>query len=89
MHPEADDNSGFYYSRYDAPKEGEEFSGTNYYQKLYFHRIGTPQTDDELIYERRDQKEWGFGGFVTEDGNYLIISVWKGSDRKNQIFFKD
>ena len=85
----ADDNSGFYYSRYDAPKEGEEFSGTNYYQKLYFHRIGTPQTDDELIYERRDQKEWGFGGFVTEDGNYLIISVWKGSDRKNQIFFKD
>ena len=84
----ANDNSGFYYSRYDEPKEGEEFSGTNYFQKLYFHRIGTSQSEDQLIYQRADQKEWGFGGYVTEDGNYLIISVWKGSDRKNQRFYK-
>ena len=85
----ANDNSGFYYSRYDEPKEGEEFSGTNYFQKLYFHKIGTSQSEDQLIYQRADQKEWGFGGYVTEDGNYLIISVWKGSDRKNQLFYKD
>ena len=85
----ANDNSGFYYSRYDEPKEGEEFSGTNYFQKLFFHKIGTSQSEDQLIYQRADQKEWGFGGYVTEDGNYLIISVWKGSDRKNQLFYKD
>ncbi len=85
----ANDNSGFFYSRYDEPKEGKEFSGTNYFQKLYFHKIGTSQSKDQLIYQRGDQKEWGFGGYVTEDGNYLIISVWKGSDRKNQIFYKD
>ncbi|MBT6724748.1 MAG: S9 family peptidase, partial [Planctomycetaceae bacterium] len=85
----ANDNSGFYYSRYDEPKEGEEFSGTNYFQKLYFHKIGTSQSEDQLIYQRADQKEWGFGGYVTEDGNYLIISVWKGSDRKNQLFYKN
>ncbi len=85
----AHDNSGFYYSRYDAPEEGEEFSGTNYFQKLYFHKIGTAQSEDRLIYQREDEKEWGFGGYVTEDGQYLIISVWKGSDRKNQLFYKD
>lgn len=85
----AHDNSGFYYSRYDEPKEGEEFSGTNYFQKLFFHKIGTPQSDDKLIYQRDDEKEWGFGGYVTEDGRYLLISVWQGSDRKNQLFYKD
>ncbi len=85
----AHDNSGFFYSRYDEPEQGEELSGTNYFQKLYFHKIGTPQSADQLIYQREDKKQWGFGGYVTEDGNYLIISVWKGSDRKNQLFYKD
>lgn len=83
------DNSGFYYSRYDEPKAGEKYTGTNYYQKLYYHKLGTPQADDQLIYERQDEKEWGFGGDVTEDGKYLIISVWRGTEQKNLIFYKD
>ncbi|HIA18501.1 MAG TPA: S9 family peptidase, partial [Planctomycetaceae bacterium] len=85
----AHDNSGFYYSVYDPPQAGAEFSGTNYFQKLYFHKIGERQEQDQLIYERPDQKEWGFGGQVTEDGNYLIISNWQGTLRKNQIFYLD
>lgn len=85
----AKDGSGFFYSRYDAPKEGEKLTGQNYFQKLYFHRIGKPQETDTLIYNRPDQKEWGFGGHVTEDGRYLIIEVWKGTERKNRVFFKD
>lgn len=85
----AGDNSGFYYSRYDEPAEGTEFSGTNHYQKLYFHKLGQPQSEDQLIYQREDEKEWGFGGQVTEDGRFLIISVWKGTLRKNQLFYKD
>lgn len=83
------DASGFYYSRYDEPKHGEQLSGSNYYQKLYYHKLGTPQSDDTLIYERPDEKDWGFGGSVTEDGNYLIISVWQGTERKNRIYYKD
>lgn len=83
------DGSGFYYSRYDEPKAGAEFTGTNYYQKLYFHKLGAPQADDQLIYERKDQKEWGFGGEPTEDGRYLIIGVWRGTDPKNQVFYRD
>ena len=83
------DGSGFYYSRYDEPKAGEQLTGQNFYQKLYFHKLGTPQSDDKLIYERADQKEWGFGGGVTDDGHYLIISVWRGTDPKNQVFYRD
>lgn len=83
------DNKGFYYSRYDAPEPGKELQQANYYQKLYYHALGTPQEQDKLIYERPDQKEWGFGGYVTEDGRYLILSVWQGTDPKNRVFYKD
>ena len=83
------DSTGFYYSRFDEPKDGAELKDALYYQKLYFHKLGTPQSEDTLIYERPDQKEWGFAGHVTEDGHYLIIHVWKGTHRENGIFFKD
>jgi prolyl oligopeptidase len=83
------DHQGFFYSRYDEPNEATKFEDANYYQKLYYHRLGTPQSEDILVYERPDQKEWGFGGQVTDDGAYLIISVWKGTDPKNLIFYQD
>lgn len=83
------DGKGFFYSRYDEPKEGETFTGANFYQKLFYHQLGEPQSGDMLVYERRDQKEWGFGGRVTEDGRYLVISVWRGTERKNQVFYKE
>ncbi len=83
------DNKGFYYSRYDEPQAGAKFTGANYYQKLYYHKLGDDQANDKLIYERKDQKEWGFGGSVTEDGKYLIITVWRGTEQKNLIFYQD
>ncbi len=83
------DNQGFFYSRYDEPNNKTKLEDTNYYQKLYYHRLGTPQSEDLLIYQRLDQKEWGFNGGVTEDGKYLIISVWLGTDSKNLVFYKD
>lgn len=83
------DHQGFFYSRYDEPNANTQFEDINYYQKLYYHRLGTPQSDDELIYERPDQKEWMFGSDVTEDGKYLIIYVSQGSDPRNLIFWKD
>jgi len=83
------DGQGFFYSRYDEPSPESKLEGINYYQKLYYHRLGTCQSEDELIYERPDQKEWGFSGSVTEDGRYLIISVWLGTDPRNLVFYKD
>lgn len=83
------DGKGFFYSAYDPPQEGEEFEAANYFQKLYYHRLGTPQSEDELVYHRPDQKEWGFSGMVTDDGAYLIITVWKGTDDTSLVFYKD
>ena len=80
--------AGFYYSRYDAP-EGDALKTANYYHKLYYHRLGTPQSDDRLIYERLDHKEWGFYGDVTEDGRYLLIYVTQGTADENGVFYLD
>jgi prolyl oligopeptidase len=83
------DGKGFFYSRFDEPQKENEFKGTLFFQKLYYHRLGTPQSDDELVYHRPDQKEWGFGGGVTDDGRYLIITVTQGTDTRNRLFYKD
>lgn len=83
------DNQGFFYSRYDEPNEATKLEDANYFQKLFYHRLGTSQSDDILIYERSDQKEWGFNGSVTDDGRYLLIYIWLGTDPRNLLFVKD
>src|SRR5215471_13231024 len=83
------DNKGFFYSRYDEPKQGTMLRDANYFQKLYYHKLGTPQSEDKLIYERPDNKELGFQGNVTDDGHYLIITVWQGTSPKNRLYYKD
>lgn len=83
------DASGFFYARYDQPDEGEELTGTNENQKLFFHALGTDQADDRLVFKRDDEPKWGFSPQVTDDGRYLVIHNWKGSEPKSQIFVKD
>jgi prolyl oligopeptidase len=83
------EGSGFFYSRYDKPDEKNKLRSQVYNHKLFFHTLGTPQSQDKLIYERPDQKEWLFNAEVTDDGHYLIISVQRGTDPKNRIFYKD
>jgi prolyl oligopeptidase len=83
------DGKGFFYSRYDEPKEATKLADVNYFQKLYYHRIGTEQSADVLVYDRPDQKEWGFGATATDDGHYLIITATKGTAHKYRIFYKD
>ncbi|MGV3531490.1 MAG: prolyl oligopeptidase family serine peptidase, partial [Chthoniobacteraceae bacterium] len=85
----AADGSGFYYSRYDEPAPGTALTGLNEFQKLYFHKIGTPQSEDVLVYERKDQPKWGLGGGVTDDGRYLAIHVSEGTAPQNRFFYKD
>ena len=83
------DGSGFFYSRYDAPKPGDALTGVNKFHKLYFHRLGTEQGADTLVYERKDKPDWGFGGRVTDDGRYLIISASEGTDPKNRVLYQE
>ena len=83
------DGSGFYYSRYDEPKEETKLADVNYFQKVYFHKVGTNQGEDKLVYERKDQKEWGFGAEVSDDGRYLLLTISQGTDRRNRIYYQD
>jgi prolyl oligopeptidase len=83
------DGKGFFYSRFDAPKPGEEFQKTTLNQKVYYHRLGTPQSDDVLVYRRPDHPDWGFQTAVTEDGRYLILTIWKGTNHQYRITYRD
>ncbi|MDQ3323012.1 MAG: prolyl oligopeptidase family serine peptidase [Acidobacteriota bacterium] len=83
------DGKGVFYSRFPEADDKSKLSAINYYQKLYYHKLGTPQSEDVLIYERLDDKEMGVGGYVTEDGKWLIINVSKGTAPMNMVFYKD
>ena len=85
----APDGSGFYYSRYDAPIEGGEYQNANYNQKVFFHTLNTLQAEDTLIYERPDNREWGFQTNITDDGRYHTLNVWQGTDVRNRFFYLD
>src|SRR5262249_24753289 len=83
------DGAGFYYARYEAPAPGKELGAVNKNQKLYFHRLGTAQAEDALVYERPDEPELGFGPTVSDDGRWLVLTVWKGTDRRNRLYVRD
>lgn len=83
------DNSGFYYTSYPPAEKGQELKNTTYFQKLYFHKLGTPQSEDYVVYERPDNKEYFCGAEISEDGNWLLITVGKGTERMNMVYFKN
>jgi len=83
------DGSGFFYTRYDAPKEGAALTQKNEFPKLCFHKLGTKQDADPIVYERKDHANWGFHAGVSEDGRYLIIHISEGTDPKNRLFYQD
>ena len=81
-------NEGFYYSSYDKPK-GSELSAKTDQHKVYFHKLGTPQAQDELIYGGRpEEKHRYIGASVTEDNRYLVVSA-SNSTSGNKLFLKD
>ncbi len=84
----AKDGSGFYYARYDAPEGEDPLRAVNENQKVYFHRLGTDQAADALVYARPDQPKWGFGSQVSDDGRFLIFGVWQGTDERNRLFYQ-
>ena len=83
------DHAGFFYSRYPAPADDNPLLAVNRFHRLYYHRLGTPQDTDRLVFERPDQPDWGVLGRVTEDGRYLVLSLWLGTDRRNRLYYMD
>lgn len=82
------DHAGFYYARYPSPEEMPDAPPSTH-QRVYYHRLGTPQSEDALIYARPDAPELGFQPEVTHDGRYLLLHVWEGTDRRNRIYYRD
>ena len=80
------DSKGFFYSRYPEPPAGKVLEAALSGQALYYHRVGTAQSDDRLVYERKDLPTWFIGGDVTEDGRYLLITMAQGSENKNRLY---
>ncbi|MCA9079490.1 MAG: S9 family peptidase, partial [Planctomycetaceae bacterium] len=71
------------------PMEGAEFQNLNTQQKVYYHRVGTSQADDVLVFHDPDQPEWGYSCSVSEEGRYLVITVHVGTDDRYRVFVKD
>ena len=61
----------------------------NYFHKVFFHKLGTPQSEDQLIFDRPDDKELNLGAHVTDDGRYLVLHQSKGTSPNNELSVKD
>ena len=83
------DAKGFFYSRYPEPPKGKALQAALSGQALYYHRVGTAQAEDRLIYERKDLPTWFIFGAVTEDGRYLLVSLGEGSSNNNRLYLVD
>ncbi len=83
------DGEGVFYARFPEPEEGAEFQNLNTNQKVFYHRLGSPQVDDVLVFHRPDHPEWGYSCDVSEDGRYLVITVHVGTDDRYRVFVKD
>ena len=83
------DGKGFFYSRYPEPPKGKVLEAALSDQALYYHRVGSPQSQDRLVYARTDLPTWFINGKVTEDGRYLLIFLSKGSDNNNRLYCAD
>jgi prolyl oligopeptidase len=85
----APDDKGFYYSRFPEPSEKELLTVASLNQKVYFHKLGDPQSADVMVYERSDHPDWTSDPIVTEGGRYLFLSIYSGVPGKNLLSYRD
>jgi prolyl oligopeptidase len=83
------DGSGFYYSRFDEPGPGQLLEASTQNQQVWFHRRGTPQAEDELVYRRPDEPEWYLQATVSDDGRWLVIQANRGTNPESALFVED
>jgi prolyl oligopeptidase len=83
------DSQGFFYSRYPEPPKHKVLEAALSGQAVYYHRLGTPQSADQLIYQRTDHPSWIVNAAVSDDGRYVFLTTHRGSDHNNQLHFID
>lgn len=81
-------NNGFYYSAYDKPEAGTELSESNQFQKIYYHKLGTAQQEDQLVMEDSEKPKRMFGAGITDDKRFLLVSMSEAS-HGNALSVKD
>ena len=81
------DSLGFYYSRFRKPRR-RRVSKPEQNQKVYYHTVGTSQADDILVLEDPENPDWGFGPGVTDDGKFLVVTVWVGTADKYRVKYR-
>ena len=79
------DGSGFFYTRFPEPAAGQEFQSTNHDAKIYFHKLGTPQSADRLVYATPDKPTYGHYATVSDDGRWLVITTAEGTDDRYEV----
>ena len=79
------DDSGFYYQKYDEPKD-ELLKDINTAPKLMFHKLGTSQSEDKIIYENPDKPRWGWGISVVKESDIKFLSISNGTDERNRLY---
>lgn len=84
-----EDGEGFFYGRYPEPQEGEAYEAKTTGQSIYYHELGTKQSEDRLVYERPDNPKLGFSVDVTHDGRYLVVEASEGTSPKSEVYLKD
>jgi len=81
-------NEGFYYSSYDKPKEGSQLAGMTQYHKLFYHKLGTPQSTDKLIFGGEATPRRYIGAYLTEDERFLVITA-ANTTTGNELYLQD
>jgi prolyl oligopeptidase len=85
----AKDGSGFFYNRYPEPAPGEKYQASVINQMIYFHKLGTKQEEDKLVYRRPDHPDWHFWVSRSDDGKYVVLSIARSTDPQNQVLVRD
>ncbi|MCP5097657.1 MAG: S9 family peptidase [Chloroflexi bacterium] len=83
-----ENNEGFFYARYPSPDEMPDALPSTH-QKLYYHKLGTNQSEDTLVYARPDAPDLAFQPVVSDDGRFLVLRVWEGTDRRNRVYYRE
>lgn len=81
----AHDSSGFYYAGFPEPENGEAFTATNTGQEVRFHRLGTDQSEDQVVYANREHPEWTFSAQVSDNGRFLMLEAFRSGARNHVL----
>jgi prolyl oligopeptidase len=81
------DNKGFFYQGYDPQTSGNKLTNVVRNQRIYYHKVGTPQAQDLIVYDRKDQPDWLFDTHVTDDGTFAIITIYEGTSSRTRLYF--